>query len=110
MIAGVEIHPLRVIADQRGAVMHMLRGDAPHFSGFGEVYFSEVAPRAVKAWKRHQRATQRFAVPVGRMRLVIFDDRAQSATAGTLDVLEIGRPDAYNLVIVPPLLWYGFGA
>ena len=108
MIAGVERHPLRVISDSRGAVLHMLRADAPHFRGFGEVYFSEVVPGAVKAWKRHKRMTQRFAVPVGRIKLVIFDDRSGSATTGEVEVVEIGRPDAYSLVIVPPLLWYGF--
>jgi hypothetical protein len=30
-VAGVEIRPLQVIVDDRGAVMHMLRADAPHF-------------------------------------------------------------------------------
>lgn len=109
-IDGVEIHPLREIADERGAVLHLLRADAAHFRGFGEVYFSEVLPGAVKAWKFHRLMTQHFAVPRGRIRLVIYDDRARSATRGTVAMLELGRPDAYRLVIVPPQLWYGFTA
>ena len=40
MIDGVQIHPLRQIPDERGKIMHMLRSDAPHFQGFGEIYFS----------------------------------------------------------------------
>ena len=107
-IAGVRIHPLRVIEDARGAVLHMLRADALDFGVFGEIYFSEVNPGAVKAWKRHQRMTQRFAVPIGRIRLAIYDDRDGSPTAGLVQVIEFGRPDAYSLVVVPPLLWYGF--
>jgi dTDP-4-dehydrorhamnose 3,5-epimerase len=107
-IAGVTIVPLRVIADDRGAVLHMLRCDADDFTAFGECYFSEVAPTAVKAWKKHLAQTQNLAVPVGRIRLVIFDERAKSPTKGNILVVELGRPDAYQRVTIPPGLWYGF--
>ena len=110
LIAGVVITELHQISDSRGAVLHMLRLDAPGFVGFGECYFSEVAPGAVKAWKRHQRQTQNLAVPVGRLRLVIYDDRSESPTCGALQVLELGRPDSYLRVTIPPCLWYGFAA
>lgn len=109
-IAGISIHPLRDITDARGSVLHMLRADAPHFKAFGEIYFSEVLPGAVKAWKFHHEMTQHFAVPVGRIKLVVYDDRLQSPTRGRLAVYEIGRPDTYRLVVVPPRLWYGFAS
>lgn len=109
-LAGVELRPLRIIADSRGAVLHMVRTDAPGFERFGEIYFSEAAPGAVKGWKRHQRMTQRFAVPSGRMRIVIFDDREGSPTRASLQIVELGRPDAYQLLVIPPQLWYGFAA
>ena len=104
---GVVVTELRQIADARGAVLHMLRSDAPDFTTFGECYFSEVAPRAVKAWKRHRRQTQNLAVPVGRIRLVLFDER-RSARGERVRVVELGRPDAYVRVRIPPGLWYGF--
>lgn len=107
-IAGVVNTPLREIKDERGAVLHMLRCDADDFSRFGECYFSEVAPGAVKAWKRHVLQTQNIAVPVGRIRLVIYDDRQGSATKNNILLLELGRPDAYQRVQIPPGLWYGF--
>src|SRR5438128_1654836 len=66
--------PLRIIADDRGAVLHMLRADSPFFTGFGEVYFSETRSGTVKPWKRHRRMTQRLAVPVGRMLFAILDN------------------------------------
>jgi dTDP-4-dehydrorhamnose 3,5-epimerase len=88
----------------------MLRADNPVFRGFGEIYFSEITPGAVKAWKRHKRMTQRLAVPIGRIRLVIHDDREDSPTKGCVRVIELGRPDAYRLVVIPPLLWYGFSS
>jgi dTDP-4-dehydrorhamnose 3,5-epimerase len=106
-IQGVRLSALKQYRDELGGVFHMLRADSPLFEGFGEVYFSLVAPRAVKAWKRHQRMVQNFAVPVGAIRLVLFDDRNDSATRGVLQELEVGE-DRYVLVRIPPLVWYGF--
>jgi len=107
-IEGVVVTELRQIIDERGAVLHMLRSDAADFTGFGECYFSEILPGVVKAWKRHRRQTQNFAVPNGRIRVVIYDDRRSSGTLGHLQILELGRPDAYRRLTVPPGLWYGF--
>lgn len=106
-IAGVAVTPLAIRPDPRGAVLHMLRADAPGFAGFGEIYFSEVVPGAVKAWRRHRRLLSNLAVPVGRVRLVLFDGRDGSTTRGTLQELTLGRGD-YALVTIPPGVWSGF--
>jgi dTDP-4-dehydrorhamnose 3,5-epimerase len=107
-IDGVTRTTLRQIVDSRGAVLHMLRADAPDFLGFGECYFSEIQPQAVKAWKRHQLQSQTIAVPVGRILLAIFDDRTSSPTIGQVLTIELGRPDDYYRIRIPPGLWYGF--
>lgn len=107
-IDGVVITELRQIVDERGAVLHMLRNDALDPVRFGECYFSEVLPGATKAWKRHRLQTQNLAVPVGRLRLVIYDDRESSPSRGALQIHELGRPDAYVRVQIPPGVWYGF--
>ncbi len=107
-IVGVAIQPLKQIVDERGAVLHMLRCDSPLFTRFGEIYFSLVLPGGVKAWKRHRRMTQHFSVPVGKIRLVLYDDRAGSASRGRLEEHILGRPDHYALIRIPPLIWYGF--
>lgn len=109
-IAGVETQDLRIIPTEGGPVLHMLRSDAPLFKGFGELYFSEVLPGAVKAWKRHTRQTQHFAVPAGRLKVVVYDDRDDSPTKGRVEEFILGRPDAYRLLRIPPLVWYGFTA
>lgn len=99
--------PLRIFADERGEVMHMLRADAPHFAGFGEIYFSSVRCRMVKGWKRHRQMTLNFAVPVGQVRLILFDDRNDSPSNAQKQELLLGR-DPYELVIVPPGIWAAF--
>lgn len=107
-ITGVTITPLRQIEDERGAVLHMLRNDAPYYHGFGECYFSEVNPGVVKAWKLHQRQTQNIAVPVGRICMVLYDNRVSSESYQTQFQIELGRPDAYQLLQIPPGIIYGF--
>ena len=107
-IEGVIIQPLKIIADELGAVLHMLRNDDPVFEKFGEVYFSEIKPGSVKAWKRNKNQTQNLAVPSGEIDLVIYDDRQDSTTRDSLFNCTLGRPDHYSLIRIPPLLWYGF--
>ena len=109
-IEGLSLTPLRVIADSRGAVLHLWRGDNADSGAIGECYFSEVLPGSVKAWKRHRRQTQNLAVPSGRARFVIVDCRETSSTRGSVRLIELGRPDAYSRLRIPPLVWYGFTA
>ena len=107
-IKGVNLINLNQISDHRGMVLHMLRSDAQDFTEFGECYFSEIFPEAIKAWKKHRVQTQNIAVPVGRILLVIYDDRELSATKGKILEIELGRPDAYQRVRISPDIWYGF--
>lgn len=107
MIDGVIVTPLRQIVDERGKVMHMLRCDAAHFSSFGEVYFSSVHPGAIKGWHIHHKMVLNYAVPLGQIKFVLYDERPQSPTVGEVQELFMG-PDNYCLVTVPPLVWNGF--
>lgn len=107
MIHDVVVTPLRQIADERGKVMHMLRSDSKDFAGFGEIYFSCVFAGAVKAWHRHKRMVCNYAVPHGRIKLVLYDDRPESATRGTIQEMFVGEGD-YCLVTIPPRIWSGF--
>jgi len=107
MIEGVLVHPLRQIPDERGKVMHMLRCDDPHFEQFGEIYFSVVYPGVVKGWHLHKRMTLNYAVIVGMIKLVLYDDREGSPTRGNLMELFIGESN-YVLVRIPPGIWNGF--
>lgn len=113
-IAGALFQPLAVIPTPGGPVLHMLRPHSPLLpdftAGFGEIYFSEVLPGAVKAWKRHSRQTQLFAVPRGLLKIVLYDDRPGSPTRGVLCELALGRPEHYGLLRIPPGVWYGFTA
>jgi dTDP-4-dehydrorhamnose 3,5-epimerase len=107
MIEGVVITPLKQILDERGKIMHMLRAQDPHFVSFGEIYFSCVEPGAIKGWHIHKEMILNYAVPYGKIKFVLYDDRPDSPTRGVLQELFLG-PDNYSLVTVPPMVWNGF--
>lgn len=107
MIHGVRVRPLKQIVDERGKVMHMLRNDNEDFQGFGEVYFSCVYPGAIKGWHIHSQMVLNYAVPQGEIKMVLYDDRADSPTRGELQEVFLGSGN-YSLVTVPPFVWNGF--
>ena len=109
MIEGVDIKPLKIFRDERGQVMHMMRCDDGFFEKFGQVYFSVTNPGVIKGWKKHLRMTQHLAVPRGDIKLVVYDDRMKSGTKGKIQEIFVGEQN-YQLVRIPPGLWYGFRA
>ena len=106
-IHDVVVTPLRRIADERGAVFHMLREDSPVFQRFGEIYFSTVYPGVVKGWHIHSRMTLNYAVPVGMVKLVCYDDRPDSPSRGAVQEIHLGELN-YALVTIPTMVWNGF--
>ena len=107
MIQGVKLTPLRQIIDERGKVMHMLREDSEIFDHFGEIYFSCTNPGAIKAWHLHKRMTVNYVCVVGKIKLVLFDDRSNSKTKNVLQEIFL-TTENYTLVSVPPGIWNGF--
>ncbi len=50
MIKDVQLKPLTVHADDRGAFMELLREDDPFYTRFGQSNYSITYPGVVKAW------------------------------------------------------------
>lgn len=107
MIQGIKIVKLKQVCDERGKVMHMLRCNDKHFDKFGEIYFSVVNPGKIKGWHRHKKMCLNYAVPVGKIKLVLYDDRKDSPTKGEIQELLIGE-ESYCLIKIPPMIWNGF--
>ena len=109
VLDGVQMVPLRRIPDERGMVMHMLRNDDPHFTEFGEIYFSVVYPDVIKGWHLHSRMTINYAVVDGSIKLVLYDQRKSSPTYQRIQEIVFGQVN-YQLVRVPPGVVNGFTA
>ena len=109
MIKDIIQTSLKQIHDERGKVMHMLRSSDSHFENFGEVYFSWIYPDVIKAWHKHEKMTMNYAVPVGCIKLVLYDDRKESSTFGEINQFYMNAEN-YYLLTIPYGIWYGFKA
>ncbi len=107
MINDVKITPLKIISDNRGKVMHMLRTDSQVFEKFGEIYFSTIYHQSIKGWHLHKESVLNYVCIKGKVKLVLFDNRKESSTKGVYQEL-ILSPEDYFLVTIPPNIWNGF--
>ena len=109
MIQGVKTKPLRVIPDDRGRLMEILRADDELFIKFGQVYTTVVYPGVVKAWHYHKLQTDNFSVVQGMIKLALYDPREKSPTKGEVNEFYIGIHNPM-LVQIPPGVYHGFTA
>jgi len=107
MIEGVRVKKLRVIPDERGRLMEILRSDDELFSRFGQVYMTTAYPGVVKGWHYHKLQTDNITVVRGMMKLVLYDGREGSPTHGEINEFFIGEHNPL-LVQIPPLVLHGF--
>ncbi len=107
MIDGVAVKNLKVVPDERGRLMEILRCDDELFTKFGQVYMTTTYPRVVKAWHYHEKQDDCITCAKGMLKLVLFDDRHDSPTRGEVNEFFIGdyRP---ALVKVPRRVYHGW--
>jgi dTDP-4-dehydrorhamnose 3,5-epimerase len=91
MIQGVRVKQLKVLPDERGRLMEILRRDDPEFVGFGQVYMTTVYPGIVKGWHYHRKQIDNMTVVKGTLKLVLYDDRDNSPTRGEVNEFFIGE-------------------
>ncbi|MBI5487448.1 MAG: dTDP-4-dehydrorhamnose 3,5-epimerase family protein [Deltaproteobacteria bacterium] len=106
-IEGVVTKKLRVIPDDRGRLMEILRADDPFFRKFGQAYVSTTYPGVVKAWHLHRLQEDHLCCIVGTVKLVVFDAREESATYRELNEFWLGEHNPV-LVVVPRLCYHGW--
>ncbi len=107
MIEGVKTKHLKVIPDQRGRLMEILRCDDEVFLKFGQVYMTTAYPGVVKAWHYHKLQSDNIAVVHGTVQIALYDSREDSPTHGEVNVFHAGVHNPL-LVHVPPLVYHGF--
>jgi len=106
VIDGVQVKKLKVIADERGWLMEMLRDDDPFFRKFGQVYLSVVYPGVVKGWHYHKKQTDHFVFVKGMAKVVLYDGRDGSPTKGEVNEFFMGERNPI-LLVIPPLVYHG---
>lgn len=107
MISGLRLKPLRLIPDDRGYLMEILRDDDELFIRFGQCYVTATYPGIVKAWHAHRKQTDHFCCVRGNVKVGLWDGREDSPTYRQTQSLVIGELNR-TLVQIPPGVWHGW--
>ncbi|MEO0106701.1 MAG: dTDP-4-dehydrorhamnose 3,5-epimerase family protein [candidate division WOR-3 bacterium] len=107
LIAGVAVKNLRLLPDERGRLMEILRSDDKIFEKFGQVYITTGYFGVVKAWHCHKLQNDNMTVIKGMAKIVLYDDRRQSRTRGIINEFFVGDHN-HILIHIPKLVWHGF--
>ena len=102
-LENIKVAQLSTFDVEGGSVLHAIKKDDIGYMGLGEVYFSFINPRAIKAWKLHKQMTLNLVVPLGKVRFVFCD----SLSSGYYRVEDVGEGN-YVRLTVPPNIWFGF--
>lgn len=107
MIDGVKIKKLKVIPDERGRLMEILRRDDDLFQKFGQVYMTTTYPGVVKAWHKHEKQTDNIACVAGMIKIALYDGRPGSPTHKQVNEFYLGVHNPV-LVQVPAGVYHGW--
>ncbi len=107
MIDGVCIKKLRMIKDNRGRLMEMIRCDDRIFKKFGQVYMTTVKPGYIKGWHCHKKQIDNFVCIKGKVRVGLYDGRKQSKTRGETQELMLSK-NKHILLQIPNGVLHGF--
>ena len=107
MIEGVVTKKLKVIPDERGRLMEMLRCDDDFFVKFGQVYMTTGYPGVVKGWHYHKIQADNMVIIRGMMKIVLYDGREDSKTYRQINEFFMGEHNPL-LLHIPSGVLHGF--
>jgi dTDP-4-dehydrorhamnose 3,5-epimerase len=109
VIEGVRVKKLKVIPDERGRLMEILRVSETNIQP-QQIYLTTAYENVVKdkeCFHMHKKQTDFFCCIKGRMKLVLVDARDDSGTKGEINEFEIGEEN-FCLVIIPKRVLHAF--
>lgn len=99
-IDDVQVHNLRRIPDERGAIYHCVKASELEYE-IGEVYFKKLYNGVINGWHLHESMTLCYTTFWGTTKLVLIDLRKKSNTYANLIELYCGDEN-YCRVLIPP--------
>lgn len=105
-VDGVEVKRLTIHADTRGTLTPALDIRDPFWDEpIVYAYRISILPGRIKGWGMHLLQTDRYLMAAGSVRVVLFDGREGSPTAGSLVELDF-TDRTPGLVKIPPGVWH----
>jgi dTDP-4-dehydrorhamnose 3,5-epimerase len=108
VIDGVVVKQLVTHPDERGFFREIARSTEDIVrEGWKQVSHSLMHPGVAKAWHVHKTQIDWWYVPVGDLKVALYDTRDGSATKGELQELLVGEHYEAQLVKIPPGVAHG---
>ena len=97
----ISIKNLSIINNKKGDILKgFLKSDNKTIN-VKEVYFSEINPKQIKAWKKHNKMTSNLIAVKGEIKIVVQKKDKSFVT-------EIISKKNYKMISIPPNFWFGF--
>jgi dTDP-4-dehydrorhamnose 3,5-epimerase len=107
-IDGVEIKDLVTHPDERGFFREIIRVTDSFFGeGFAQLSHSLMYPETAKAWHIHKTQVDWWYVPLGALKVALYDTREGSPTKGVTMELFLGENFPAKVLKIPPGVAHG---
>jgi len=108
MIAGVLLKTLTTHADERGFFREIIRSTDEFFQeGFAQWSHSLMYPGVAKAWHIHKTQIDWWYVPLGNLKLVLYDKRPDSPSANLRETFFLGDNYPAQVIKIPAGVAHG---
>tara|TARA_B100001939_G_scaffold297000_1_gene271231 strand:+ start:3817 stop:4266 length:450 start_codon:yes stop_codon:yes gene_type:complete len=98
----------KIISNKDGNIYKFISSDEDEFNPKGEVYFSKLKTKKIKAWKYHLKQTQNLIVPVGSVKLILIKYSKKNKKVLQKKIISLNEKNDYKLITIMPRTWYGF--
>lgn len=90
----------KIIKNKKSSVIHMYNNKDKILRKVSEVYFSNILPNDIRAWKKTN-SEQYLCVPKGQVLFVVKNKK-------NFETIKLGYPINYKILYIEPNVWYGF--
>jgi len=107
-IDGVQFRPTRPVPHEDGHLTEVARATWEQLANpIVQVHVTTTLVGRTRAWGLHQRGTDRLFVVSGLVKIVVFDGRIDSPTAGRINEFTVSEKNP-GLLVIPPNLYHGW--
>ena len=100
-MSEINIRKLSIITNEKGDLLKGFLKSENKNIDIKEVYFSEINPNEIKAWKRHKSMTSNLITVKGEIKVVIQEEKGKF-------ISEVISKNNYKMITIPPNYWFGF--
>jgi dTDP-4-dehydrorhamnose 3,5-epimerase len=100
---GASFDKCSIFNNPLGNLRHVLIGKNNDNLKIAEVYFSEVNPKSIKAWKFHNTQTQNISVAFGQIRIICVKDNNDYQV---FEVFDVDSSSNHGVLSIPPGIYY----